>query len=82
MLIYGRYTPNHRLLPDGSGGSTDSEDENDADSTSEDRKVKTVMIELTPEEYDRLTDTKKSFGFTWKGMLLRAHRSLHEEKCE
>lgn len=40
--------------------------------------MKTIMVELTPQEYDSLTETKKANGFTWKGMLMHAQRALDD----
>lgn len=43
-------------------------------------KKKNILVELTPDQYEELKETKKKNGFTWLGMLLHAQRCLRREE--
>jgi hypothetical protein len=63
-----------------SGSDTPSaSDENGGDDDSESEKSKNILIEVTPEQFEELSKTKKENGFTWLGMLLHAQRCLRRE---
>ncbi|WP_162994043.1 hypothetical protein [Halalkalicoccus subterraneus] len=57
------------LLPD--GGQTDAPDEDE---------MKSILIEVPLEQYEELSETKDTNGFTWRGMLLHAQRCLRREQ--
>lgn len=38
-----------------------------------------IRVEVSEEQYERLTELKKAHGLTWLGMLLRAAESLEDE---
>lgn len=61
-----------RPIPDGGEANTPT-DEQDPE------EKKTIMVELSRAEYDRLTRIKEANGFTWKGMLIHAERCLQRE---
>jgi hypothetical protein len=57
------------LLPD--GGQADASDEDE---------MKSILIEVPLEQYEELSETKETNGFTWRGMLLHAQRCLRREQ--
>ncbi|WP_169794648.1 hypothetical protein [Haloprofundus marisrubri] len=45
--------------------------------------TKYVKIEFDNEEqYESLKETKDHYGFTWKGMLLKAQRTLESQPSD
>jgi hypothetical protein len=41
--------------------------------------VRDIRVEVSEEQYDRLTELKKAHGLTWLGMLLQAADSLEND---
>ncbi len=58
-----------RIFPD--GGQADASDEDE---------MKSILIEVPLEQYEELSETKETNGFTWRGMLLHAQRCLRREQ--
>ncbi|WP_162993968.1 hypothetical protein [Halalkalicoccus subterraneus] len=42
--------------------------------------MKSILIEVPLEQYEELSETKETNGFTWRGMLLHAQRCLRREQ--
>jgi hypothetical protein len=40
---------------------------------------KSIQIDVSDDEYERLETVKEAHGLTWRGMLLAAKRSLDDE---
>ena len=45
----------------------------------QDRTVPNINFEVDDDQYERLKETKKRHGLTWKGMMLHAQRELDSE---
>lgn len=86
--------PPHGDEEDGDGGNDDESDttprptptEIDGDAETADldnEEIRSILIELPDAEFSKLSSMKNKYGFTWKGMLFRAYRSLRREHdCE